>query len=85
MIENGHFFEKSCFIYVDDYIRYLGAYLGLEDPLDVIPDDYEGNYEDDYDPNDVPADQAAPEKLSGKEKIKRYAYLMFSIFILKVR
>ncbi len=37
----------------------------LSDPLNVLPDDYEySNYEDAYDANDVPEDQAAPESLS---------------------
>ena len=29
--------------------------------MNVIPDDYEySNYDDEYDPNDIPEDQAAP-------------------------
>ena len=32
----------------------------LSDPLNVIPDEYELNYESDYDVNQVPSDQADP-------------------------
>ena len=48
------------------FYKYASIYLetkALADPLNVIPDDYEySNYDtgyDDYDPSDVPADQAA--------------------------
>ena len=37
----------------------------LSDPQNILPDDYEySNYEDAYDPNDVPEDQADPDSLS---------------------
>ena len=36
----------------------------LSDPLNVIPDEYEYDEYDQYDPNDIPADQARPEELT---------------------
>lgn len=49
----------------------LGVDFGLSDPLDIIPEDYSSsNYEDDYDINDVPEDQAAPENLAGRSGCK---------------
>ena len=53
------------------------ANLPLADPLNVIPDDYEySNYVDDeYDPNDIPADQAAPLPGYGGDDLGQYKLL----------